>query len=94
MSNEYMLSVYTLEKIMSKALSLKIRDEIFDEVEEIIKKLDTQRNAYINRALEYFNLMNRREFLKDSYIRESKMVSNNSLEILEEFEQFEENLTE
>ena len=94
MSNEYMLSVYTLEKIMSKALSLKIRDEIFDEVEEIIKKLDTQRNAYINRALEYFNLMNRREFLKDSYIRESKMVSNNSLEILEEFEQFEENITE
>ena len=94
MSNEYMLSVYTLEKIMSKALSLKIRDEIFDEVEEIIKKLDTQRNAYINRALEYFNRMNRREFLKDSYIRESKMVSNNSLEILEEFEQFEENITE
>lgn len=94
MSNEYMLSIYTLEKIMSKALSLKIRDEIFDEVEEIIKKLDTQRNAYINRALEYFNLMNRREFLKDSYIRESKMVSNNSLEILEEFEQFEENITE
>ena len=45
MSNEYMLSVYTLEKIMSKALSLKIWDEIFDEVEEIIKKLDTPRNA-------------------------------------------------
>ena len=81
MSNEYMLSIYTLEKIMSKALSLKI----WDEIEEIIKKLDTQRNAYINRALEYFNRMNRREFLKDSYIRESKMVSNNSLEILEEF---------
>ena len=94
MSNEYMLSVYTLEKIMSKALSLKIWDEIFDEVEEIIKKLDTPRNAYINRALEYFNRMNLREFLKDSYIRESKMVSNNSLEILEEFNQFEENLTE
>ena len=79
---------------MSKALSLKIRDEIFDEVEEIIHKLNTPRNAYINKALEYFNLMNRQKFLKETYRKESKMVSKNSLEILEEIEQFEESFTE
>jgi len=79
---------------MSKALSLKIRDEIFDEVEEIIKKLDTPRNAYINRALDYFNRMNKRKLLKVSFAHESKLVRDNSIEILEEFERFEETLPE
>jgi hypothetical protein len=38
--------------------------------------------------------MNRQKFLKETYRKESKMVSKNSLEILEEFEQFEESFTE
>ncbi len=79
---------------MSKALSLKIRDEIFDEVEEIIHKLKTPRNAYINSALDYFNRLNRRKLLKDAYIKESKLVRKNSLDVLEEFELFEESIPE
>lgn len=79
---------------MSKALSLKIRDEIFTEVEEMIHKLNTPRNAYINSALDYFNRLNRRRLLKEAYLKESKLVKENSLEILEEFEQFEESIPE
>lgn len=79
---------------MSKAISVKIRDEIFEEVEEITKKMKTSRNAYINQALKYFNQINRRRLLKDTFARESQIVRENSLEIMEEFERIEDDILE
>lgn len=79
---------------MSKAISVKIKDDIFNEIEEIVSKLNTPRNSYINRALKYFNQLNRRKFLKETFAEESMLVRENSLHILEEFEQFEESIRE
>jgi metal-responsive CopG/Arc/MetJ family transcriptional regulator len=75
---------------MSKVLSLKLRDDVFQEIETIIQKLKIPRNTYINEALSFYNRQNRRKILKKQLTRESMLVQNNSLEVLAEFERLED----
>ena len=75
-----------------KNLSLKLRDDIFEETERIIAKAHKTRNAYINDALDFYNKINERKLLKEKLKKESRLVSNSSLEVLEEFELMEDNL--
>ena len=79
---------------MSKVLTLKLKDEIFEAVEKVLKKEGIPRNRYINNAIDYYNKLNRRRILKTQYLTEAELVQDSSLEVLEEFEQFEENITE
>ena len=79
---------------MSKVLTLKLKDEIFEAVEKVLKKEGIPRNRYINNAIDYYNKLNRRRILKTQYLAEAKLVRESSLEVLEEFEQFEENIPE
>ena len=79
---------------MSKVLTLKLKDEIFEAVEKVLKKEGIPRNRYINNALDYYNKLNRRRILKTQYLTEAELVQDSSLEVLEEFEQFEENIPE
>ena len=73
-----------------KVLSLKLREEIFKEVERVVKKIRVSRNAYINQALSYYNAVNRRKLLKSQLSRESAAVRASSLEVLREFERLDE----
>ena len=73
-----------------KVLSLKLKEEIFREVEKVVKKIHISRNAYINQALSYYNAVNRRKMLKNQLSWESAAVSASSLEVLKEFEQLRE----
>ncbi len=73
-----------------KVLSLKLREEIFIEVEKVIKKIHVSRNAYINQALFFYNQVNRRKLLKHQLHLESKAVRTSSLEVLREFERLED----
>ena len=75
-----------------KLLSLKLREEIFKEVERMVRENQTSRNAYINEALSFYNKLNRRKLLQRQLRKESSAVGSNSLRILEEFEQFEDDL--
>jgi predicted transcriptional regulator len=77
---------------MSKNLSLKLQDEIFDETEEVLRKVKRPRNAYINEAVHFYNKLVARRLLKNKLIRESNMVAADSMAVLEEFEKFEEGL--
>jgi hypothetical protein len=70
-----------------KSLSLKLDDAIFDETEEITATLNLARNRYINEALKIYNQVNKRRLLKKQLIKESKLTSDDSMEILREFEQ-------
>jgi hypothetical protein len=79
---------------MSKVLTLKLKDEIFEAVEKVLKKEGIPRNRYINNAIDYYNKLNRRRILKTQYLTEAELVQDSSLEVLEEFEQFEENIPE
>ena len=40
---------------MSKLLSLKMREEVFRETEEILQHLRKPRNAYLNEAIDLYN---------------------------------------
>ena len=73
-----------------KLLSLKLKDEIFREVEEVVKKFNIPRNAYINEALAFYNKINRRRLLKKQLAKETGLVRATSLEILREFESLSE----
>ena len=77
---------------MSKNLSLKLQDEIFEETEHVLKKVRRPRNAYINEAIHFYNKLVARRLLKNKLIRESEIVAANSMAVLEEFERFEEGL--
>jgi predicted transcriptional regulator len=69
-----------------KTLSLKLDDEIFHDAEEMTSKLKLARNRYINEAVSIYNLFNKRRLLKMQLTKESKLTSNDSLDILREFE--------
>ncbi len=77
---------------MSKAISLKINEEIFEETETILKKMHMPRNSYINRAIAFYNTAMKRRMLKKQFAEESRMVSKNSLEINREFEDMEDEI--
>jgi len=78
---------------MSKNLSLKLQDKIFEETERVLKKVKQPRNAYINEAIHYYNKLQARRLLKNQLIGESKIVKEDSLAVLNEFERFEGKLS-
>ena len=69
-----------------KNLSLKLDDNIFQETEKIVSKVRKNRNRYINEALEFYNRLYNRKLLSKQLSKESKLVAEDSLEILAEFE--------
>lgn len=69
-----------------KTLSLKLDDKIFEEAEELTTKLKLARNRYINEAVSIYNLYNKRRLLKKQLMKESKLTSKDSIDILREFE--------
>ena len=75
-----------------KVLSLKLREDIFKEVENVVHRIHVPRNAYINEALLFYNQLNRRKFLRKQLQKESKAVRQVSLDVLNEFESLEDNL--
>lgn len=79
---------------MSKNLSLKLQDNIFSETEEVIKTIHKPRNAYINDALSFYNKFMKRKLLSKQLKKESRLVSESSLEALREMELLEDNLPE
>jgi hypothetical protein len=69
-----------------KNLSLKLREEIFEESEEILEKLGTARNRYFNEAIDLYNKIQRRRMLQKKLKNESYSVRDESLAVLREFE--------
>jgi predicted transcriptional regulator len=76
---------------MSKNLSLKLRDEIFRETEEVLRKVKRPRNAYINEAIHFYNKMIARKALKDKLVKESNIVAADSM-VVSSFEINESNV--
>jgi len=77
---------------MSKALSLKLKDEVFQEAETICGTNHRPRNAYFNDAISLYNQLWKRKLLKKRLKEESALIAENSLEVLQVFEQVEDNL--
>lgn len=71
---------------MSKAISLKIEDQIFDKTEELISGLKISRNKYINDSLENYNRMEEMEKVNALLVKASILVRDNSIEVMQDFE--------
>lgn len=69
-----------------KTLSLKLEKQIFEETEMLIPKLRKTRNRYINEAVDYYNRFNKRKLIAGKLARESKLVQDESMSVLAEFE--------
>jgi hypothetical protein len=79
---------------MSKMLSLKVKDDVFAETENIIGSIQKPRNAYINEALIFYNKFIRRRLLKAQFKKETQMISESSIEALRELELIEDEIPE
>jgi hypothetical protein len=77
-----------------KTLSLKLENNIFEDVEELTNSMKLARNRYINEAVEFYNNYNKRRLLKAQFEKEQSLIGEDSLEITHEFEALEDELPE
>jgi predicted transcriptional regulator len=73
-----------------KTLSLKLDDIVFEETEQLLETIKKPRNRYINEALQYYNQLQKRKILSKLLELESKLVSEESMNVLNEFENLDE----
>lgn len=73
-----------------KTLSLKLDDLVYQETEQLLEKINKPRNRYINEALHYYNRIQKKKIIAKLLESESKLVSEESLKVLGEFENIEE----
>ena len=69
-----------------KTVSLKIDESIFGETEKILSRISISRNKYINEAIEHYNKVQKRQILEQRLKLESKLVKNESMIVLNDFE--------
>ncbi len=69
-----------------KSISLKLDDVIFDETENLRLKMRIARNRYINEAIAYYNHFQKQALLEGKLQKESLLVREESISVLNEFE--------
>ena len=75
-----------------KSISLKLQEQILHETESLLEHLKTSRNKYINEAIDFYNHYQKRKLIEEQIAIESKLVSEDSLTILQEFERLEDEI--
>jgi len=87
--NTFLVSKFDipLQKIIQmKSISLKLGNQILIEADSILSELKTSRNKYINEAVEFYNKHHKRKLLENQLLAESKLVAEESMEVLADFE--------
>jgi hypothetical protein len=69
-----------------KTLSLKLDETVFNETEQVLQHVKKSRNRYINEALEFYNKIQKRKLIASKLEKESKLLKDESLLVLHEFE--------
>ncbi len=77
-----------------KPISLKVDEATLAEAEQYVKLRGISRNQYINEAIQSYNKVCRRKKLAEEFAKASKLVSENSMEVLQDLENLEEGLTD
>jgi len=75
-----------------RSISLKIEERTLQETDSLVPRLAISRNRYINDAVAHYNKLQRDKLVEAQLIKESKIVSENSLEVLREFEELGDEL--
>ena len=79
---------------MSKSISLKLDNELFEQTEKYVKKLGISRSRYVADALVAYNRHLEREELAKQLKKEVAMVRESSMEVLAEFEALDDEIPE
>ena len=72
-----------------KNLSLKMDESVYEETERILQKMSKNRNRYINEAVAFYNMLQKRKILSKELKKESRLVKEESMKVLQEFESLE-----
>jgi hypothetical protein len=73
-----------------KTISLKIEDSIFGETERLLDLIRKPRNRYINEALDNYNKLQKRLIMEKKLMKESELVGEDSMSVLNEFENIDD----
>lgn len=73
-----------------KTLSLKLDDTIYHDTEQVLEQIKQSRNRYINEALDYYNRIQKKKLVAKILVFESKLVQEESMKILSEFDNMDE----
>jgi len=82
----YICIIYTL---YMKVISLNIDEIIFNETEKIVALMEKPRNRYINEAIDFYNKHQQRAMLEKMLQKESEIVREDSMNILNDFEEID-----
>lgn len=75
---------------MMKTLSLKLDEIVYEETEKLLENIKKPRNRYINEALHYYNQIQKKNIISEQLMKDSKLVSDESMNVLNEFEKLED----
>ena len=75
---------------MAKALSLKLDEATYQELEKIRRRLKLPRNTYIRKAVSHYNALYARKLLEREYREASRRLGATHLEYLQETELLED----
>jgi len=78
--------------LFEKSISLKLQEHILTETEALLDHLKTSRNKYFNEAIEFYNQFQRKKMIEAQLISESKLISEDSMKVLGEFEMLEDEM--
>ncbi|MFY8011896.1 MAG: hypothetical protein ACOVRG_07955 [Saprospiraceae bacterium] len=73
-----------------KTVSLKLDVIVYEETEPLLKKIKKPRNRYINKALQFYHHIQKKKIISEQLAIESKLVSDESMNVLNEFEKLED----
>ncbi len=73
-----------------KSISLKLQEQILQETDRVLEQLKMSRNRYINEAIEFYNQYQKKKLIEEQLVRKSRLVAEDSMEILKEFEALED----
>lgn len=74
------------------AISLRLNENTFNDTENVLSKLKTPRNKYINEAIDFYNKIQKQKLLEKQIEMESKLVQEDSMLVLAEFEALEDDI--
>lgn len=75
---------------MSKALLLKLNDETFATAEKILHKVRMPRNAYLNRAVDFYNRLQLRKLTAKRLKKDAALLREDTRDVIRSFELLED----
>lgn len=65
-------------------------DDVFDETEKVLKRIRMPRNAYINRAVAFYNRCQKRMLSKKRLRKDVTLLADDTRQVLKSFELLED----